>query len=229
MPPEKAYLTMTELALRTLRERILEGVYAPGQKLMPNELEAELGLGRVAIREALRELSGSGLVVSLPNRGAHVADPPTWSELEVMFEARYLLEGRAAFRACTRMTPEALTRIETLHQMEQASYAKFKNWFLLNRKFHMEIYKASGWDHICRAIGQLYDQILSYRAQILKEIVEFAPFTEDHAHIVQALKNREAEEVKRLVVANIHRGYEQAKASRKTITADKDRDEGRKE
>ena len=48
------HLTITEMATRLIRERILSGQYRSGTRLIPTKLEAELGLGRVAIREALR-------------------------------------------------------------------------------------------------------------------------------------------------------------------------------
>ena len=62
------YRTMTEIATDTIKEAIVGGAFTPGMRLIPNRLEKELNLGRVSIREALRELSGSGLVVSVPNK-----------------------------------------------------------------------------------------------------------------------------------------------------------------
>ena len=70
------YQTMTEMSTQLIRENVIKGQYKSGTRLIPEKLEAELGLGRVAIREALRELTGSGLLVSLPNKGVIVADPP---------------------------------------------------------------------------------------------------------------------------------------------------------
>jgi DNA-binding GntR family transcriptional regulator len=77
----QTYHTMTEIAVRALREKILKGNLKPGARLIPVKLESELALGRVAIREAIRELSGSGLVESIPNKGTIVAAPPTLDEI----------------------------------------------------------------------------------------------------------------------------------------------------
>ena len=71
----QTYKTMTEMAAQALREGILKGTLTPGTPLIPAKLEKELALGRVAIREAIRELSGSGLVESVPNKGNFVASP----------------------------------------------------------------------------------------------------------------------------------------------------------
>jgi DNA-binding GntR family transcriptional regulator len=71
----QTYRTMTEIAVRALRDQILKGNLKPGVRLIPVKLESELAVGRVAIREAIRELSGSGLVESIPNKGTVVATP----------------------------------------------------------------------------------------------------------------------------------------------------------
>ena len=102
------YQTMTEIATRFIRERVLAGDYKPGSRLIPAKLEGELGLGRVAIREALRELAGSGMVVSMPNKGVIVADAPAPEEIAALYEARYALEGGAAYLAAKNMTPAVI-------------------------------------------------------------------------------------------------------------------------
>jgi len=52
------YRTMTEIAATAIRDAILNGIYLPGTRLIPAKLEQEVQLGRVAIREALKELAG---------------------------------------------------------------------------------------------------------------------------------------------------------------------------
>ena len=88
------YRTMTEIATEAIKEAILQGNYKPSMRLIPAQLEKELNLGRVAIREALRELTGSGLVVSTPNKGAIVAEAVDSEEMLELFEIRYDLEGK---------------------------------------------------------------------------------------------------------------------------------------
>ncbi len=58
---------MTQLATDTIKiGGILSGELQPGTRLIPSELESKLNLGRVPIREALKELAGTGLVKLLP-------------------------------------------------------------------------------------------------------------------------------------------------------------------
>jgi len=204
------YLTMTEIAARLIRERVLAGDYHSGDRLIPEKLEGELGLGRVAIREALRELAGSGLVVSLPNKGVIVAEPPDPTEINALYEARYALEGEAAYHAARNIKPDVIARMEDLlQQMETTVKAPF-NLILLNREFHLTLYEASGWKPACRIINQLFDQTLIYRGVHTAWVTDDpALFHQDHRGIIEALKSGDAAAAKEKVVANIARGFHQ--------------------
>ncbi len=79
------YQTMTEMAATQLRKAIMMGDLPPGTRLIPVKLENELNLSRVSIREAIRELSGSALVETVMNVGAHVASPPSLDEIKEIF------------------------------------------------------------------------------------------------------------------------------------------------
>ena len=64
--------TMTSMAVESLRERILRGQFAEGEPLRQDALADELGVSRIPIREALRQLDAEGLVTFSPHRGAVV-------------------------------------------------------------------------------------------------------------------------------------------------------------
>ena len=207
------YQTMTEIATRLIRERVLAGDYKPGSRLIPAKLEAELGLGRVAIREALRELVGSGMVISMANKGVIVADAPGPEEIAALYEARYALEGGTADLAAKNMTPAVIARLEALVvQMEEESQSPF-DVVLRNREFHLTLYEASGWKSACRIINQLIDQTLIFRSlQSAWWTADPKAFYEDHRQIIEALKTGAANVAKRLVIANVSRGYQQIRS-----------------
>lgn len=62
-----------ERAYRLIRERILAGRYAPGERLVIDGLAAELGISQVPVREAIRRLEAEGRIVYRHNAGARVA------------------------------------------------------------------------------------------------------------------------------------------------------------
>ena len=207
------YRTMTEIAIETIRDGILRGDYRPGSRLKPIELEDELNLGRVAIREALRELSGTGLVVSIPNKGSIVAEFPTLEEMREVFEIRFLLEPRAAELATPQMTEETLSELRDLHGRMYDNISQKGEFFFRNRDFHLKIYRASGWNYLDHLILQLFNQVQGFRSiypfrDVSTESGWLADVKEDHERILRALERREPEKVKELVLANIRKGFE---------------------
>ena len=206
----KKYQTMTELATLAIREGIIKGTYSPGTRLKPNELEKDLDLGRVSIREALIELVGTGLVQSIPNKGMLVAMPSSFEEISVIFEGRSVLEGNLAFHAALNVTSTIIEKLEVIyHDMENRDSTD-RDRFLLNREFHLALYKKSGWPHTCRIVSQLLDQVLAFYAFYIKDIkidIDFRPFNKEHFEIIEALKDRNSKKVQDITVANIKRGY----------------------
>src|SRR4029453_13795672 len=86
--------TAEEEAYRHIQRVLRVGRYKPGERLIPEEIAAEIGMSRMPVREAFRRLASDGLVVLRPNRGCVVAGL-TVDELFEIFEIRSVLEGLA--------------------------------------------------------------------------------------------------------------------------------------
>jgi DNA-binding GntR family transcriptional regulator len=84
-------------AARALRDAIMEGHLAPGQKLVEAELVAAMDCSRPSLREALRDLAAERLVELIPNRGAFVTKLGR-KEIEQIHEVWALLTGEAVFQ-----------------------------------------------------------------------------------------------------------------------------------
>jgi DNA-binding GntR family transcriptional regulator len=127
-----------------LMERIIEGHYKPGARLIETQIARELGVSQAPVREALRELESVGMVESLAFRGARVRKP-TREELIEAFPVRAALESLAAGEAARRITEPQLRQLEELiEQMESA--AKRKNAHeqaIANAQFHSLIVEAA--------------------------------------------------------------------------------------
>ncbi|MFJ4500146.1 GntR family transcriptional regulator [Streptomyces sp. NPDC088864] len=85
-------------AERTIRAGILSGAYPPGSRLRERDLSEALGFSRIPVREALTRLTGEGLVVMEPRRGASVRDL-SLRDVAELFDLRLSLEVFAARRA----------------------------------------------------------------------------------------------------------------------------------
>jgi len=88
-------------------ERIIEGHYKPGARLIETQIARELGVSQAPVREALRELESVGMVESYAFRGARVRKP-TREELIEAFPVRAALESLAAGEAAGRITDDQL-------------------------------------------------------------------------------------------------------------------------
>ena len=93
----------------SIREGILRGRYAQGQRLIERDLIEQSGFGRSTVREAFGRLASEGLVELVPNRGATVRRLSR-KELVEHFQIRELLEGLAARLAAGSAIDAALRR-----------------------------------------------------------------------------------------------------------------------
>ena len=73
-------LRHTDRVAAALAQRILSGAWSEDNKLPADTaLCAEFDVSRTVIREALRLLSGKGLIIAVPRRGTHVAKRQNWA------------------------------------------------------------------------------------------------------------------------------------------------------
>jgi DNA-binding GntR family transcriptional regulator len=125
------------LVTDTLRQRILDGQYDPGERLVENTLSLELGVSRSPVREALRALAAEGLVKIEPRRGASVArlSPNIARE---MVEVRATLEGLNAKLAAQRRDPALILEIEKVLKEgnDAVNSGQTERFVELNSKFH---------------------------------------------------------------------------------------------
>jgi DNA-binding GntR family transcriptional regulator len=97
--------TLVEVAAHRLRDAILRGSLEPGEKIVEEQLCADLGISRAPLREALRLLAQQGLVEHVPRRGSRVTE---WSPTDILqlFALRHVLERHAVESALPLADPE---------------------------------------------------------------------------------------------------------------------------
>lgn len=88
-------ISLVEIAEKAIREGIILGTYPPGNRLRERELSEEIGVSRVPVREALRNLEFQGFVEILARRGA-VVRKMSVNDVDELFDLRCALEPLAA-------------------------------------------------------------------------------------------------------------------------------------
>lgn len=135
----------TELVLEEIRRAILTRELRPGQQLVEMELAQRLGVSKTPVREALKILSGSGLVTFSPYKGAavRVVDRDL---AQNVFDMRLLLEPEAVNRSVRRNPTRRFTEAtRILAEADKAgSGGDHAALSLLNRDFHRALYLDCG-------------------------------------------------------------------------------------
>ena len=108
---ETPYESLGARAYRDIRRMIVRLDLAPGTVIRDDELQAELGLGRTPIREALQRLVRDQFVTVVPRRGMYVSAVDV-GELAMLYETRSILEPYAMRLACARGTSEHWDRMQ---------------------------------------------------------------------------------------------------------------------
>lgn len=190
--------TAASVATEVIREAILDGRLAPGQRLKEIQLANELGISRTPIREALLLLQAEGLVEASPNRGSTVRAYDV-RELEDVYALRAVLEGHAARRAATRITEaelqelrESCARFERLVAAHGAG-ASVTGLVRENAVFHEIILDASGSDRLAGMLRQVVVAPLVYRSYIWYSREQAALSLHAHAQLVRILERGDGE------------------------------------
>ena len=89
---EKRFKSLTKLLIEKLKEAIVGGKFAPGERLSESTLASSLKVGTVALREALRSLEAEGFVTFRPTDEV-VVSKPTREEIEDAYTIAGVLEG----------------------------------------------------------------------------------------------------------------------------------------
>lgn len=189
-------LTLREQVFVTLRRKILRGELVPGEKLREIKLAGELGVSRTPVREAIRQLENEGLVVMLPHRGAQVASI-TQRELADVLEVRRSLEKLAISCAVKRMTKEDERKLLAAEKHFE-SVVRAKNVGIIelgaaDEGFHEVIYSSTGNRRLMQILSNLREQMYRFRVEYMKNASVREELIEEHARIVQAIRERDEE------------------------------------
>ncbi|MBV8601779.1 MAG: GntR family transcriptional regulator [Candidatus Eremiobacteraeota bacterium] len=122
-----------------LRRAIIDGELQAGEILRQEELAARLGVSRIPLREALRQLEGEGFVTSTPHRGVVVAGF-SMDELREISEIRSTLESQLLRLAIPQHTEQTIRQCETIADEIDADERALDDWAANNWRFHSALY-----------------------------------------------------------------------------------------
>jgi DNA-binding GntR family transcriptional regulator len=203
----------------TLVGRILDGTYPAGTQLKELYLAREFDVSQAPIREALRELEGSGLVSSQRFRGTRVRGAD-FAEMRESYELRMMLETRSVVLAAPYGAQLLEDLSEYLRNMDTAVKADDSEGYIDNSlRFHRRLVESSGnrtflgvWDSLLWDIrGRIALRRLADQGKSLK------PFVSQHKALLGRLRAQDvpgAAERVQAVLARVCSAFEQDTAAR---------------
>jgi len=194
--------SQTERAVLALREILLRGDFAAGQRLTELTLVARLGASRTPVRHALNRLAHEGLLEALPAGGFSVRQF-TLADIWDAIEIRGALEGIAARLAAQRYRKSAeLSRLRAhCAQMEALGVGKveeFVRYLEINQSFHAELWRLARSPMLLRSLEAITALpfaapgalVFGEREQAVEQRIRPVAL-EHHRSIVEAIEERD--------------------------------------
>jgi DNA-binding GntR family transcriptional regulator len=206
--------TLVDTVVETLRESILSGRFAPGERLVEAELARELAISRGPIREALALLEKDGIVVNLPRRGKFTTafDVRTIDEI---YSLRKVIEPYAVELIIASLSDakrDAL--LESVAELRQAADAG--DVLVLAERdiaFHNRLYDLA--EH--ELLRKVWTEAMAGKLRMLLNVTvrthQPTSTAENHRVIVDAMLDKNVRRSRALIADHIDDAWRRAKAA----------------
>ncbi len=185
--------TLADTIVYALTEDIVAKRLPPDEPLDESRLGERFGASRTPVREALRQLAASGLVVLRAHTTPRVA-PLDHERIHELFDVMAELEALCAVKAATAMTARQRAELEALHEQlggsmragDQAGYRAG------NVAFHQLIYAGSQNGYLRELALGTRSRLAPYRGAQLESASRMAASHAEHEAILLAILRGEA-------------------------------------
>jgi len=192
--------TVASMTLDAIRDGILHGHYTEGEPLRQDALADELGVSRIPIREALRQLETEGLVTFNPHRGAIVSSL-SLEEIEEVFDLRATIEPDLLRRAMPHLTTYQLDHADEVldHYAIALRTGDVSQWGELNWQFHSSLYAPAERPITMSIVQRLHQQSDRYLRMQLALTHGETRANEEHRAIAAAARAHDTKRACQLV------------------------------
>ncbi|MFX0545017.1 GntR family transcriptional regulator [Roseovarius sp. S1116L3] len=216
---DKAPQTLRDIVQERMRSAIIEGHFAPGERLVERPLCDQLGVSRTVIRETIRFLEAEGLVEIVPNRGPIVATFD-WDQVRQIYDIRRQLEGSAA-AACAEARDNGFAKRLSAALRTLADTMDDDTWTELlqaSTHFYELIFTQAGHSVAWEIVQRLNGRISRLRALTLAERDRARPGIAHMTAIHDAILAHDPEAARAAVHAHID---DASRTARRVLSAEK--------
>lgn len=177
-----------------IRAAILGGEFAPHQRLIEADISERFDATRAAVRTALLNLAGEGLVERLPNRGARVRAITVGEAVEIV-EVRIGLESLVARKAAERRTEEDAEQLRALRDSIRSAVSSgdLVEYARLNQEMDRRIREISGHETARQLLERLRAQSARHQFRLAFHPGRAAESAPEHVAIIDAVLAQDAE------------------------------------
>lgn len=196
----------------TLRQDLVNGHFAAGEKVAISALKEHYGVGLSPLREALNRLAAYGLLEQENQRGFRVPRLER-RELDDIAEMRRELEGMALERAIRFGDAEWESELlAAAHRLKRADMVpeEVDEWERLHTRFHRTLVAPCGSVWLLRFIEQLHDQFDRYRRMAPEAPEVRRVLDAQHGELVTLALERDIKAARALMDDHVRRSYEVA-------------------
>lgn len=203
--------SLSKLVKGDIEALILKGVLVPGQRINEPDVASRLQVSRVPVREALRELESSGLVISRKHSGVFVRQLDA-TEVRDLYQMRGLLDGFAG-RCATQLPDgqrEALTTLlsTSTSAMQQAAVQHdVQLYYAENLRFHWAIIEAAGNQQLLETYRGIVQKLHLSRLKNLSQGMGMQVSVAEHLDIVDAVRKADAPRCEALMAHHVGDAY----------------------
>jgi len=198
--------TIVEHIIRSIRDAIREGHLAQGQRLVVADISREFGTSAGPVREAIRRLTGEGLLEFTPHRGATVR---RFGERQVreIFQVREALEGYAARLAAENIERSDYSeRLQACMDRLHATIGELALHTQVKQDFHDLLYEFSGNDVLRETSTRLTSPLYRLRFNELMGPDRARESLREHEGIVEAVLAGDGARAERLMRTHLRNG-----------------------
>ncbi|WP_409347311.1 GntR family transcriptional regulator [Paenibacillus sp. MBLB4367] len=190
-----------------IKQQILSGELNPGNRIVETKLAKELGISQTPVREAIRQLSGEGIITIVTNKGPMVRDFHMKDVFEI-YSLRAVLEGFAIRLATSNATEEDIEHLQTFHEEMKAKLHDDSIPSLLQESLyiHQTIIRLSEHERLNAMYKSISFQIVLVNRILGKKSTK-AKEVEQHGELIEALVKRDPDEAELVMRRHIHRSY----------------------
>ena len=197
---------LSERVYGRLKEAIVDGKFAPGERLSPEELAKHFKVSITPVRDALKRLEGDGLVEVVPRQGVFVS---RYSQevIQELFDIRYLIE-QASVERLAEVPEETIQRmVDLAKQMEALQdgciFRDYARFIELDTQFHDLLVTMRGNKRLIELYQELQWPIQVVRGLSHANYHRAEDTIAEHWAIVDALVRRDVDAARKTIAAHL--------------------------